>query len=323
MQGSACSLSVRWKKSAKKWHFLSLHIKDKCDSFESSLNYFIFTVLYSYSGHQCPQQLLKSCTCQNLSIIASVTTCTVTETAAEKEEILNSFGCQNFAVETCLWWYQCHLFEQYCVRWIESNPGWAAHWTGEDSGRCHQGSLADGGERALQTSRVDAKEKEVENHTTSGTFGMLVARSVNSKKVPHLAELAAPGVKIPMLLAYTQKQPHKHWGTQSLSTLRSDALGKAIGPDSNKQPALRGEGWCAYGVSWVPVWFRFEPQGQEQATVTIKGPHNQLLSTCVEEHAVLEMVQIPDSWHQLWGADGVNEVINWSQADASFLHNYF
>lgn len=182
MQGSACSLSVRWKKSAKKWHFLSLHIKDKCDSFESSLNYFIFTVLYSYSGHQRPQQLLKSCTCQNLSIIASVTTCTVTETAAEKEEILNSLGCQNFAVETCLWWYQCHLFEQYCVRWIESNPGWAAHWTGEDSGRCHQGSLADGGERALQTSRVDAKEKEVENHTTSGSFGMLVARLVNSKK---------------------------------------------------------------------------------------------------------------------------------------------
>lgn len=95
-------LSQQDGKRLQKWTFLSLHIKDVCDSFVFSLNYFMFTVLYSYSGHQCPQELLKSCTRENLSVIASVTTCTVTKTA-EKEDILNSFGCQNLAVETYLW----------------------------------------------------------------------------------------------------------------------------------------------------------------------------------------------------------------------------
>lgn len=175
----------KMEKVCKNGHFLSLHIKDKCDSFNSSSNYFIFTALYSYSGHQHPQQLLKSCTCQNLSITASVTTCTVTETAAEKE-VLNSFECQNFTVETYLWWYQCHLFKQHCVRWFERNPGWAAHWTEGCSGRCHQGSLADGRKRTLQTNRVGTKENEVEKHITSGSLGMWVARLVNSKKKPML-----------------------------------------------------------------------------------------------------------------------------------------
>jgi len=142
----------------------------------------------------------------------------------------------------------------------------------------------------LETNGVGADKDEVEKHITSGCHGMWMARLANKRVTfcsPQLEDICVVG------------QPHKKQGTWSLSLLSSDEFGKASSPDSNKQPALRGEAWCSHRTTQVPVQSSCEPQSQEQATVD--------LTTSCSAH--VEKSALSWKWYKYQTADTSNGVL--------------